>query len=117
MAKFDYRQYYKDYFGIEFDKNYVIHHIDFNKENNDINNLLLLPKKLYSKYMFLLNGLNSSDGKITVDFTLRTNSGSLHTFDYDMMKHLCETMIEVDNWIREKEIMMQSKYYEERYGI
>lgn len=59
MAKsFNYRKYYKDYYGIDFDSNYVIHHIDFDRSNNDINNLILLPSKLHSRYHFLLTGFN-----------------------------------------------------------
>lgn len=48
----DYRLKYKRYFNIDFSNNYVIHHIDLNHNNNDINNLLLLPKKLHSSYHF-----------------------------------------------------------------
>lgn len=46
MAKsFNYRKYYKDYYGIDFGKEFDIHHIDINRENNEINNLILLPKR------------------------------------------------------------------------
>ena len=43
----DYRKKYKDYFKIQIGKGYDIHHIDFNHENNDIENLLLLPNDLH----------------------------------------------------------------------
>ncbi len=45
----DYRKKYKDYFKIQFGKEYDIHHIDFNHKNNDIDNLLLLPKDLHRR--------------------------------------------------------------------
>jgi hypothetical protein len=45
----DYRKKYKDYFKIQFGKEYDIHHIDFNHKNNDIENLLLLPKDLHQR--------------------------------------------------------------------
>ena len=45
----DYRKKYKDYFKIQFSKEYDIHHIDFNHKNNDIENLLLLPKDLHQR--------------------------------------------------------------------
>lgn len=48
----NYRLKYKQYFGIDFDDTYDIHHIDGDHSNNDINNLLLLPSKLHSKYHF-----------------------------------------------------------------
>ena len=41
-----YRKFYADYYGITWDtKEMEVHHIDFNRENNDIDNLILLPKK------------------------------------------------------------------------
>lgn len=45
----DYRKKYKDYFKIQFGKEYDIHHIDFNHKNNDIENLLLLPRDLHQR--------------------------------------------------------------------
>lgn len=48
----NYRTKYKRYYNIEFDNRYVVHHIDGNRENNDISNLVLLPKELHSKYHF-----------------------------------------------------------------
>lgn len=44
-----YREKYKDYFKIQFGKEYDIHHIDFSHENNDIENLLLLPNDLHQR--------------------------------------------------------------------
>ena len=46
----NYRQFYKDYYQIEFGKEYEVHHIDGNRENNDISNLILLPRELHRKY-------------------------------------------------------------------
>ena len=48
----NYRQKYKNYYGINFDNNFVVHHLDGNRENNNINNLLLLPKRLHNSYHF-----------------------------------------------------------------
>lgn len=46
----DYREKYKRYYNIDFGSEYVVHHIDENRQNNDISNLLLLPRELHSKY-------------------------------------------------------------------
>lgn len=46
----DYCLKYKRYYGIDFDENFVVHHIDENRNNNDISNLLLLPTDVHSKY-------------------------------------------------------------------
>ena len=49
-SRIDYRKLYKEYYNIEFSNLYEIHHIDRNRENNSIENLILLPKELHSKY-------------------------------------------------------------------
>lgn len=45
----DYRELYEKHYGITIPLGYEIHHIDFNRENNNIENLLLLPKDLHKK--------------------------------------------------------------------
>ena len=121
MAKsFNYRKYYKDYYGIDFDSSYVIHHIDFDRSNNDINNLILLPSKLHSRYHFLLTGFNSdknNKGIASLDFKIVSECGSIPMFGINMMKNLCETMVEIDKWVRIKSDMDREKYNKEIYGI
>lgn len=46
----NYRKIYEKKCNIKIPKGYEIHHIDFNRENNDIFNLVMLPKKLHSDY-------------------------------------------------------------------
>lgn len=48
--KTDYRRFYKDYYGIDFGLDFDVHHIDFNRENNRIDNLILLPKEVHRTY-------------------------------------------------------------------
>ena len=45
----DYRKYYKEYFGIDFDASFEVHHIDTDRSNNNIENLILLPKELHKR--------------------------------------------------------------------
>ena len=43
-----YRKFYADFYGITWDtKEMEVHHVDFNHENNDIRNLILLPKEIH----------------------------------------------------------------------
>lgn len=47
----DYRKIYSEYYNLKWDsKLFEVHHIDRNKNNNDIKNLVLLPKKLHQEY-------------------------------------------------------------------
>lgn len=67
MAKsFNYRKYYKEYYGIEFGNEFDIHHIDAIRENNDINNLILLPKSLQQQYHSKLYGAKNTWEKIDI---------------------------------------------------
>ena len=43
----NYRKLYEDKFGIKIPKNYDIHHIDADRNNNEIENLIMLPSKLH----------------------------------------------------------------------
>lgn len=48
-SKRNYRKYYQEYYSINLDKDFEIHHIDYDRENNNISNLVALPKKLHHK--------------------------------------------------------------------
>ena len=43
----NYRKLYEDYYKIEIPKGFDIHHIDADRKNNNINNLIMLPSKLH----------------------------------------------------------------------
>jgi len=46
----NYRKLFCKHYGIKLDSRYDIHHIDGNRENNDIGNLMILPKSLHAMY-------------------------------------------------------------------
>lgn len=97
MAKFDYRQYYKDYYGIGFDgREFGVHHIDLDRENNDIKNLILLPKDLHKRYHDLLPYVQSLIDNKSLKTIIDINNGQ--TLYYDEMKEFCEVMIEINSW-------------------
>ena len=91
----DYRLKYKRYYNIEFDNNYDIHHIDFNHNNNDISNLILLPKELHTKYHLCLNELGCFDGNLK--FNAKIN---IHIEDgrSDLLVMLGEVLQEIKKW-------------------
>ena len=55
----NYRKIYEKYCNIKIPKGYVIHHIDGNRENNDIRNLVMLPNELHKKYHEILTRLET----------------------------------------------------------
>lgn len=46
----DYRKQFKEYYHIDFDSSWEIHHIDLNHDNNKLGNLMLLPKEVHRRY-------------------------------------------------------------------
>lgn len=60
----NYRKLYAKHYGITIPPEYDVHHIDFNRNNNDIKNLILLPKELHQRIhnCSLTNGaINTND--------------------------------------------------------
>ena len=55
----DYRKYYAEYYRITWDaKEFEVHHIDRNRENNFIDNLILLPKDLHKRLHKVYNDID-----------------------------------------------------------
>lgn len=52
----DYKKLYAQTYGITWDADLEIHHIDRNRQNNDISNLILLPGYLHHELHICLNG-------------------------------------------------------------
>lgn len=48
-----YNKKFRQHYGIDFTKNYIVHHIDGDHSNDDISNLMLLPRGLHSQYHVL----------------------------------------------------------------
>ena len=101
----DYRKYYKEYYKIEFDDNYAIHHMDFDRRNNDISDLILLPRKLHAKYHLVLNVLSICPKKPVadgyIDFTL--SNSEMTDYNSKMLEKLPDVIKECNKWIRYKE--------------
>ena len=93
----DYRAIYKEFYDIEFDSSFVIHHIDFDRTNNDIDNLILLPRGLHSKYHQVIREIQGTsksenpliDLKITTDMFYRR-------FAYE---DLAEVVTKIGDWV------------------
>ena len=110
----DYVNKYKEYLEIDFDsKKYQIHHIDTNRKNNKIYNLVLLPKELHQKYHKALNKLKSfldfeNDEAIIWEYLyehlcfIRGNRADNHTYIMGIVKELLTITEECDKWYDKK---------------
>lgn len=92
----DYRSIYKDYYKIEFDKSFAVHHIDFDRNNNDIDNLLLLPRGLHSKYHSCLLGCANEEHKISGII------GDLKKGKLTSLRNLSTSLVEIEKWVKLK---------------
>lgn len=95
----NYRTKYKRYYDIDFDKDYAIHHIDGNRDNNDIGNLLLLPRSLHNKFHMCFNGvLLELNGDFSMEKVIKLRSYSITS-----LLHLAEAMDEIEKWVKWKQ--------------
>jgi len=92
----NYRLKYKRYYGIEFSSDYSIHHIDLNHNNNDINNLLLLPKELHNRYHFYLSMLTNF--KIEELFKITSNIICNNTYYTNILEDFIPVIKECKKW-------------------
>ena len=96
----DYRKKYKRYYGIDFSSDYAIHHLDFDRSNNDISNLLLLPKKLHAKYHFYLSCIRHESGESGPVFLLdgRISSTNYQRWRVSLLEDFTEALVECAKW-------------------
>ena len=96
--KVDYRKKFKEYYRIEFSNDFHVHHIDLDRTNNDIENLMILPKKLHSSYHFLLGARDGNKLKRTIN--TKIHSSVINSDSYDLMqaKKLLEVLMECNKW-------------------
>lgn len=94
---FDYRKYYKEYYGITFDKDLEIHHLDWDRSNNDISNLLLIPKATHEKFHFACNAISSALSKYGSPKDLHLDPNG-HTYDVQMAQLYFSAIEDMDTW-------------------
>ena len=103
---FDYRQYYKDYYGIEFGNEMVVHHIDFDRSNNNIDNLIMIPRELHAKYHWYVSALGGG-GNGVINGNMRINGSSCCNAPY--LRGLAHALDELSNWTSTKHSMDMMK--------
>lgn len=92
----DYRKFYTQYYGIEVPEDFDIHHIDFDRSNNNPSNLLMLPKDLHQRYHYILTAFNcyTSNKKGTINLGFN----DIGSTKVKILKHLYPTIKECYKW-------------------
>lgn len=98
-----YKKIYEDACKIKIPKDYDIHHIDFNHKNNDIMNLVMLPRKLHSKYHQLLNQLCPKYEIVTKLQSVIESGNAINNYimynQHDIEKQFIEVWYECQKWL------------------
>ena len=96
----DYRRFYIDVLNIEeLSQKFVIHHIDYNRNNNKLSNLVALPRKLHNDLHEYYNKLFIN---ISFDKELKgiIDSGNgYNSFLLMFIKEYCEVYEEATKWL------------------
>lgn len=97
----DYRRKFKRYYGIDFSTEYVVHHIDFDRSNNDMSNLMLLPRKLHSRYHFCVSAMRAIGDGDGPNFTVdaRIMSANREGWYLSTLDQFSEVMMECAVWM------------------
>lgn len=117
---FNYRKYYAEYYSISFDSSYHIHHIDLNKDNNDISNLILLPSKLHTRYHYILKVINNNNNESKqglIDF--RISSVLFNNYEDTSNKMLIfipNLILECQYWINLKNNNYNNTVFKEKHN-
>ena len=99
----NYKKLYAERFGITWGNDLEIHHIDRNRNNNDISNLILLPGELHRqlhKYLSEVMG-GAMIEPSTRYFIERTVYGILNygsSYNQESLLHLTSTLSECERW-------------------
>lgn len=112
----NYREKHRRYYCLDFSSDYEIHNIDLNHNNNNINNLLLLPKKLHSKYHYYINCIKPFVNGYEITIDISVNSSFLKVNEANL-KGLLDTISDIQQWLLFKEELDIKKFYCELGGV
>jgi len=99
-----YRKIYEEFYNIKIPNGYEIHHIDFNHSNNDIKNLVMLPKELHKDLHYYYNEFERSKQNYTLEditvFSGEVNSKSFFMFN---LINYCEVLKKCVFWMNQRD--------------
>ena len=86
-------------------RGFDLHHIDGNRANNTINNLLLLPRELHSDYHKIKS--NIKDLKIECEIrSILDNGNGYHEYIFNLHERLHSVLKECNKWADYKEYLL-----------
>lgn len=99
MNHTDYKQIYSENMNDLFWDStvYDVHHIDFNRSNNNFENLVLLPKKLHHKFHFFYTGIKNESFENLSDLNSQSHYTLERLSDFFNTKNEVLEMLDLKN--------------------
>lgn len=102
QEQMDYRSLYREHYRIDFNSDFVVHHIDLDHGNNEIGNLILLPIPVHVKYHNILRHLNVNEhGDVPSVLVSPTDRRNLAKY----FRTLASSFDEIEPWTNLKKEM------------
>lgn len=99
----DYRKKYKRHYGVEFGKEFVVHHIDGDRSNNDIENLMLMPRDIHSEYHMAKSQVENM-GSVILDTKLGSRYDQMRSMELFYIERFLSVLEKTDEWVYRKEM-------------
>lgn len=99
MKETSYRKFYKHYYQIDFASEIEIHHIDFNRNNNSISNLVALPKELHNKYHRIVCALCDVNDLKNKSIDIKLSNTNITDYNYKAFSELPYVILECQKWL------------------
>lgn len=118
MAKFNYRKFYEKEMEIELPEDWDVHHVDGNRANNSIENLIAIPKKLHQNYHTIKAKIDTIIKECRVIDDIFTPNEFCYP-DYREFVNLNNEMLplynEISHYIRDKRAFLDYKESNKRF--
>ena len=95
----NYRKKFENFYRMKIPEGYVIHHIDMDRSNNRIGNLVMLPSKLHSQFHWYYSACVDQE---TRQINYPTTMGDMsHWYLRDNLEKFLDILHECDKWCNE----------------
>jgi hypothetical protein len=96
----EHRKIYEDWYGITIPEGFDIHHIDFDRDNNSPDNLLMLPAELHHRYhqaVLLMFGAHE-------ECVIKPQLTPAHRHQFEFLPQFAGVLEECAEWISKREM-------------